>query len=219
LFPTLAVPGIIFLLARTIRRRTFSQEAALLLANVAIFLIWVVGLRVARFGLPVMAMSCALSAPMLTQLLDRSRQVLVFLCVACLLLNAAYCIAGPAQRLVRQLQRHDFSRASYYGYPPIIDGFPPGSRIFDHAGRFWGSMLAGVRLTNSVRRGADTRSADYLLESIPGEPRRGDYILKAGPGDHEDAALQSRGAILLYDRTPKNLFPKVELPWRIYVVP
>jgi hypothetical protein len=205
LFPTLAVPGLIFLLIRTIRRRVFSLEAVLLLANVAMFLFWVVGLRMARFGLPVLAMACALSAPMLTELLARSRLVLLFLCLVCLTLNAFYCVALPAQRLVRQFQRHDWSRARYYGYPPIIDHLPPGSRIIDHAGYFWSSMLAGVNLTNSVQD--------------RGELRSGDYILKAGPRENEDVCLRSEGARVIFDGTPRNLYPKVQLPWRIYRLP
>ena len=202
LFPALAVPGIIFLFVRTIRRRAFSLEAILLLTGLLMFLYWMVGLRMARFGLPVLAMACALSTPMLAELFARSRPVVLFLCVVSLALNAMYCLAGPAQRFWRQIHRHDFSRSAYYGYPPVIDQLPAGSRIIDHAGYFWSSMLAGKHLTNSVQD--------------RGELKSGDYILKAGPQENEDVCLRSEGASVVYDGTPRNLYPKVELPWRIY---
>lgn len=205
LFAALAVPGVLFLLVRTVRRRSRPIGIALLAADVAALILWETRLRVPRFGLPAMALSCALAAPMLQELLERSRRVLIFVCVAGLVLNGFDCLVGPAQRVVRRLERHDWSRAAYYGYPPLIDHLPPGTRVFDHAERVWASMLAGTGLTNSVRYQGDTRS--------------GDYILKAGPDDLEDAALRSGGATLIYDGTPPNLYPKIAVPWRIYRIP
>jgi hypothetical protein len=124
--------------------------------------------------------------------------------VAGLLLNGVDCTIGPAQRLVRRFRGQDWSRQAYYGYPALIDHLPAGTRVFDHAEFVWASMLAGDGLTNSVRYQGATKS--------------GDYVVKAGARDAEDASLSSSGAALIYDSTPANLYPKVAVPWRIYRV-
>jgi hypothetical protein len=202
LFAALAAPGILFMIVQAVRRRTAPWESALLAGTLAALFLWAAELRVIRFSLPVMALSCALAAPLLAELLARSRRALLALCFAGLLMNAAYCLAGPVQRMARQFERRDWSRSTYYGYPPILDHLPPGSRVFDHHNRVWASMLAGAGLTNSARYWGTTAS--------------GDYIVRVGSPGREDAELLSDGAVLLYDAVPPSLYPKVAIRWRVY---
>jgi hypothetical protein len=205
LFAAVAVPGIIFLFVRTMRQRALSLETGLLVANIAVLLLWMDAFRIPRFGLPVMVLCCALAGPMLAQLLERSPRVLISLYLAGLLLNGLFCLAGPTRLLLRRFQSNDWSRAAYYGYPPLIDHLPPGTRLFDHGQYIWSSVLGGHAVTNSVRYNGDIRS--------------GDYVLKTGSPDSEDAGLRSSGATLIYDAIPANLFPNVAIRWRIYRVP
>jgi hypothetical protein len=205
LFAALAVPGVLFMIVQAVRRRTTPLQTALLVGTVAALALWAVHLRIIRFSLPAMALSCAVAAPLLGELLANCRRSLYTLCFAGLIMNAAYCLPGPTQRLVRQVERRDWSRATYYGYPPILDRITPGGRVYDHFNRVWGSMLAGSGLTNSVR---------YW-----GSLKAGDYIVRAGPKMPEDDSLISGGkAELIYDGIPASLYPKVAMRWRVYRV-
>ncbi len=164
LFAAIALPGVLYLVVQVLRRRASPTEKALLLATAAAFLLWDTALlRVLRFGLPVMVLSSALAAPMIKALLEHSRRALMLLFLTGVLLNGLYCLTEPTQRIVHRIQRHDWSRASYYGYPPLIDTLPPGSRILDRSG--WGRsfMLAGVGLTNYVIPQGDLQGADYVV--------------------------------------------------------
>lgn len=141
---------------------------------------------------------------MIQALIEQSRSLPILLFLTGLALNSLYCLTAPAQRIAHRIQLHDWSRATFYGYPPIIDGLPPGTRILDYTG--WGRsfMLAGAGLTN------------YVLPR--GDPRSVDYVVKAGPSDWDDAALRLIGAKLIYDATPPSLYAGVAQPWRVYRV-
>jgi hypothetical protein len=204
LFAAIAAPGVMFLLILILRGRRLSLEAVLLLANGAMLIVWAIRMRVPRFGLPVMALSSALAAPMLKQFVEKFRRLLVSVCIACLLLNDVFCLAGPGLRVVRRVQAHDWSRAAYYGYPPLIDRLPPGTRILNGTPFQWDFILAGAALTNSVRHAGGVGSIDY--------------VVKAGAKSEAEAALSANGATLIYDATPPNLFPKTAQHWRIYRV-
>jgi hypothetical protein len=137
---------------------------------------------------------------MLEEFLRHSRRIVVILFLACVALDDCYCVAGPLQYARLRLHSNDWSRATYYGYPPILDHLPAGSRVLDRHHR--GILLAGAKLTNSVQPLGDIWSADY--------------IAKTGPPDRDDIALQAGGAVLIYNGIPPSLFPKVAVPWRIY---
>lgn len=205
LFAAIALPGVLYLLIQVLRRRASQTETALLLATAAAFLLWDVALlRVLRFCLPVIVLSCTLASPMIQALLEHSRRVSTLLFLMGVLLNGLYCLTEPVQRMVHRIQRHDWSRSTYYGYPPLIDTLPAGSRILDRSG--WGRsfMLAGSGLTNYV---------------VPqGDPRSADYVVKVGPSDSDDSELISIGATLIYDATPPSLFAGITPSWRVYRV-
>jgi len=205
LFAAIALPGALFVMFRILSGRANLKEGALLLATIAAFVLWDTALmRVLRFGLPVLVLLCTLSATMIRSLLVERRRATILLFVTGVVLNGIYSLAEPIQRTAHRIQRHDWSRATYYGYPPLIDQLPPGSRILDRTG--WGRsfMLAGAGLQNYVLAQGDLRSADY--------------VAKVGPRDSEDSALISIGAALLYDGTPCSLYTGVALPWRVYQV-
>jgi hypothetical protein len=195
---------LLFALVRVIRRQASPLEQSLLFAIAAGFLVWALTLlRVPRFALPVLVLCCALAAPMLQAFLSQKRQPVIFLCLAGMLLNGLYCLAEPAQRTLYRISRRDFTRATYYGYPPVIDQLPPGSKILDDTqGGRSSFLLAGAGLANYVLPSGDARSADY--------------IAKDGPVDQDDAAIVSKGAKLIYSAFPRSFYPKVARPWRIY---
>lgn len=207
LFAAIALPGVLFVLLRVIRRGATLLERSLLAGTAVCLALWITTLlRVPRFALIILALCCALAAPMLHALLADARRVIVSLFVIGVSLNALYCLAEPAQRALYRMRRHDFSRSTYYGYPPIIDQLPPGSRIVDLTEGYRSSfLLAGANLRN------------YVLPTGV-NPRSGDYVVKDGAPDREDAVLRSEGTTLLYNATPPSLYPKTARPWRIYRV-
>lgn len=216
LFAAIAVPGVFFLLVRAARRRATTLEGVLLSATASAFVLWdVTLLRVPRFALPIMVLCCALAAPMLQALLKQNLRILILLFLLGVSLNSLYCLAQPAERALHRIQRHDFSRATYYGYPPLIDHLPPGSRIIDRTGGHTSFVLAGTALSNYVlTQGLPLQAPG--LPVIPIDLRGADYVAKAGPLDADDAILRSIGATQIFDGTPPNLWPKSARPWRIY---
>jgi len=204
LFAAVALPGALFLLLRVLRRRARRIDCALLLCAAVSFILWnSVLLRVLRFGLPLMALCCILAAPLLQSMFAKWRRLCTVSLLIGVSLNGIFCLVEPVQRLAHRMQRHDWSRATYYGYPPIVDRLPPGTRILDRTA-WWGKsfMLAGAGLTN------------YVLPE--GDPGSVDYVVKLGPGDSEDAALMAKGATLIYSGIPKSLYPNVAQSWRLY---
>jgi hypothetical protein len=205
LFAAVALPGVLFLLWRVLRRRAEHTDTALLLSTAVVFLLWSsVLLRVLRFGLPVLALCCILAAPMLQCLFSQWRRLCMALLLTGVMLNSLFCVMEPVQRLIHRVERHDWSRATYYGYPSVLDRLPPGTRILDRTG--WGKsfMLAGAGLTNYVLPEGDVGNADY--------------VAKIGPDDSDDAALRALGATLIYSGVPTSLYPTVTPAWRIYRV-
>ena len=205
LFAAIAVPGVLFLFSRLLMLRTGILEGVLLLGLAAACALWnTVLLRVLRFGLPVTSLTCALAAPMIRTLLHHSRRAFVSLILVGGMMNGLCCLATPAQRTALRIRHRDWSRATYYGYPPLIDRLPAGSRILDRTGEGNSFMLVGAHLSN------------YVLPR--GDPQPADYVVKAGPADSDDAALKSGGAALVYDAVPPSLYPKTALHWRVYRV-
>jgi hypothetical protein len=208
LVAAIVVPGILFVLVRVVKRRASVLERVLLISIGVGIAIWaLVFLRMLRFALPILALSCALTAPMLQALLAEARRLPVILFLIGVSLNGLYCFAEPGRRAVNRIRSHDLSRSTYYGYPPIIDHLPPGSRVVDltetHGSSF---LLAGASLSNYVRPAAE-------------EMRSGDYVVRDGAPNPEDATLRSKSAKLLYDAMPPNLYPKTARRWRVYRVP
>ena len=81
-------------------------------------------------------------------------------------MDAGYCLVAPADTLVRRIKGGDWSRAAYYGYPPVIDILPAGSRVLDR-NDIHAFILAGSGLTNSVRALGDVKDMDYFVRSGP----------------------------------------------------
>jgi hypothetical protein len=203
LFPAIAVPGILFLIVQAFRKELSAGKLVLLLGTVTCLFVWLFVLhQIPRFAMPGLAIACAAAAPMLQRLLIHARKVVIILFSAGLALILFFCAAVPAQSLMLRMRMHDWSRATYYGYPPMIDMLPPGSRILDHTGFPTSYPLAGVGLTN------------WVLPQSPLEAVG--YVARMGPEDHEDQELRSRGAALIYNATPRSLHPKNDRPWRIY---
>jgi hypothetical protein len=202
LFAAIALPGTLFLIIRTLRGRGSRREVFLLLGAAAAFVCWdTLLLGYVRFALPVLAIACALAAPMIQAILNQNWRVSAGMFVLGVTLNGLFCLAQPAMRIARRFERHDWSRSTYYGYPPMIDKLPVGSRIIDRTDRM-SFALAGADLTNYVEPEKEMGSADYVAEATD-------------PHSKNPPAI-TQGATLLYDAEPPTLYPKVTLRWRIY---
>ncbi len=206
LFAGIAIPGVIFLIAKGIRRKLSHGEAILLAAVLTSFALWATVLyQIPRFAIPVMAIACAASAPMLQSLLLSVRRIPLTLFLIGVPVTALVCLPVPCQNLWLQFRSHDWSRATYYGYPALIDTWPAGTSVADHTADQSSFQLAGAHLTNAVLRAPDLAAVAYTA--------------KTGPLDPEDALLLTRGATLIYNGVPPNLHPKTAQRWRIYRMP
>jgi hypothetical protein len=206
LFAAVAIPGLLYLALRILIRRATAPEFWLFIVAGIAFILWcTVLLRVIRFGLPVIMMTCTLSAVMLRDLIVHRRRSISCLILGGIVLNGIACVAAPLERTYLQLRMHDSSRATFYGYPPLIDRLPPRTRILDRTGQGAAFTLAGARLSNYVLSQDDLRSAQY--------------VLKSGALDAEDSELHSLGARLIYNGVPRSLFPQVTPSWRVYRLP
>ncbi|MEQ1935748.1 MAG: hypothetical protein ABL962_17970 [Fimbriimonadaceae bacterium] len=108
-----------------------------------------------------------------------------------------------AQRAFLRIKARDFSRSTYYGYPPMIDLLPRGTRIQD---------LTELRRSSFILAGKDL--SNYILP--PGKSGDAELAVKDGVRDEEDAALIRSGAELIYNAVPRSLYPATAHPWRVY---
>lgn len=178
-FATFAMPGVIFAAWSARRRR---PDLRLWLVSLALLLIlwWFLLQKIVRFGLPIFVLAVILSAPFFEVLelrptrLYRLVYVLAFTVTACILMFE------PLYTMTQTVRNHLWTRAAYFGYPPIIDTLKPGSRVLNMGPETLNFALAGSRLTNQVIPSwerpplltADflrSRHVDYIVEKLDGE--------------------------------------------------
>lgn len=177
-FATFVMPGVIFAAWLARRRRPDLRGWLLSLALLLIFW-WIVLQKVVRFGLPVFLFMVILSAPFFEILelgaarLYKLVYVLVFTVTACVIMFE------PLYTITQTVRYHSWSRAAYFGYPPIIDTLRPGSKVLNLASETLNFALAGSGLTNQVIPGWErpspltpdflrSRQVDYIVERLPG---------------------------------------------------
>lgn len=127
-----------------------TQMAVLLW--LVLLLVWVFTMhRELRFGLPVWAFACLLSAPAIALLMKAFPRASAILFVCSISTTCAISSLVPFHDLAGHLLSGRWSRSSTYGYPAFIDELPAGTCILNDTGLPEKDFaLAGKRLTNKV---------------------------------------------------------------------
>ena len=195
-FAAFGALGAVYSLLGLARGRRVAPEIALVAAIAFLSIVWwFVMHRVPRFGLPILAMACALTAPLLDRLLRRSPRGASALLVATLGVTFVVSLLPMALASASQLRGGRLSRAEFYGYPPLLDELPAGSRVANGTrgnGAYQNSVLAGKRLANRVvphYKVPERLSAEWLMEN------QIEYVAVRSDGEARRDALAQRGEI------------------------
>lgn len=144
--------GLLFALYLAATRRVDRFVIGLILIWICLAVVWWFGLqRMPRFGLPLLVLACALSAPLLVYLQDFRSKWLGALLVACLVLTCGISAFVPLRDLGARIKGHAWNRCQIYAYPHLVDQFPPGTKLLNNTGIEEANFaLAGERISNQV---------------------------------------------------------------------
>ena len=153
-----------------------------------LLLVWVFTMhRELRFGLPVWAFACLLSAPAIALLMKAYPRASAILFVCSISTTCAISSLVPFHDLAGRLLSGRWSRSAIYAYPAFIDELPAGTCILnDTLLSEKDFALAGKRLTNKV-----VTAFEAPQELTPGfvSSRNIDYVVQIrSANDMEDSS-------------------------------
>jgi hypothetical protein len=168
-FASLAPLGILFLVAQTIRRTVVPGTRLLLFVLLVSVLAWWFLLnRLPRFGLPILVATCVLIAPLVTELLTYKRRAFEVVLILALTATCAISAFVPFHSLLGRVRTSRWSRADFYGYPPLLDRIPAGECVLNKTRvEEKNFSLTGKNLENCVVPAFETSTpltADFLRE-------------------------------------------------------
>jgi len=169
-------------------------------------------IHITRFALTLLAAVAVASALLCRYFSGKQLVAVNALLTVGVTFSCLACLSVQINRVANRIHTRDWSRAAYYGYPPLIDRLPPGTVIVDTSSdRNLGFQLAGRDLRNRVLT-PGSRLTDADLEHPVFE-----YAVKQGAVDAEERSLR-QSCDLVYDGTPVGIFRKTTVAWRIYRV-
>jgi hypothetical protein len=155
-FATFAVVGVGFAAYRCFGISGSNQASGVtqmvVLLWFVLLLVWVFAMhRVLRFGLPVWAFACLLSAPAIALLMQSYPRASAILFVCSISTTCAISSLVPFHDLAGHLLSGRWSRSAIYSYPAFIDELPAGTCILNDTPLPEKDFaLAGKSLTNKV---------------------------------------------------------------------
>jgi hypothetical protein len=174
---------------------------------------WFVMHRVMRFGLPVWVLGIVLTVPMLMRAAESPQRrwfralVVISVGITCMISSFV-----PLHALLGRIRTSEWTRASYYRYPEIIDKLPAGAVVLNATGASTLNFpLAGRSLSNRVIADLEapaTLSTEFL------QTHAIDYVITTTQSS--ESHEQVPGAILLHKEVVRNGMLDVE--WRIWRV-
>lgn len=203
-FATFVPLGVLYAAYRAARGERRSLTAVLLGGAAIAALVWWFAMhRVPRFALPMLLLSCALAAPLLSRLRERSPRAMELLALVTIATTTAMLVVEPALRVAGYLRDGRPTRAEFYGLPAAVESLPPGARILNLSDRRNNYPLAGACLCNRVlpdftaswwlaRLGRAADGPDYVVASADTLPylapilRRGGFRPLAEARAHDD---------------------------------
>lgn len=142
----------ILLSIRDINNRRLSLRLLFFLLTITLGIVWWFGLRkMPRFGLPIIALSCIITAPLFKLFLAQAYNIMKLLTPASVIVTCIILAFIPAHNLLGQIREGSWQRAEFYQYPSIIDELPNGSVVWNYnAPETMNYPLVGKNLTNKV---------------------------------------------------------------------
>jgi hypothetical protein len=210
-FSTFAAAGAVALILETFRRK---RLALFFLTGVLLSFggFWWMFIHITRFALTLLVAVAVASALLCRYFSGKQLVAVNALLTVGVTFSCLACLSVQINRVANRIHTRDWSRAAYYGYPPLIDRLPPGTVIVDTShDRNLGFQLAGRDLRNRVLT-PGSRLTDADLEHPVFE-----YAVKQGAVDAEERSLR-QSCDLVYDGTPVGIFRKTTVAWRIYRV-
>ena len=208
-FSTFAAAGAVALILETFRRK---RLALFFLTGVLLSFggVWWMFIHITRFALTLLVAVAVASALLCRYFSGKQLVAVNVLLTVGVTFSCLACLSVQINRVANRIHGRDWSRAAYYGYPPLIDRLPPGTAIVDAShDRNLGFQLAGRDLGNRVLT-PGSRLTDVDLEHPVF-----DYAVKQGAVDAEERSLR-QSCDLVYDGTPVGIFSKTTVGWRIY---
>ncbi len=213
-------------LFRTRRSWATAERMALMTGFVILVVLWWIGLRrMPRFGIPLIALSCVLAAPMFALLQRSESAVFRWLLVASCATSCVVSAYNPLHELLGRVRLKRWDRPFVYGYPKQIDALPEGTRLLlfrrlegPHSPLMLADdtffnyfAVAGSRLTNRVihREWLGDPLSQQCLKAA-----KIDYVFESCLSPIEP--LQITGVRICAEGRPKA--PMMMYHWRIYAV-
>jgi len=197
------------------RRSSASQRFFLIIWLTLLIGWWFLQNRVPRFGLPLWVLACVLCIPLFTCVYKSESRILGALLLVSLVSTFAISTFVPVHALLHRIRTRNWTRAAFYGYPPIIDDLPKGSRILNDTGFMTNNFpLAGEKLNNYVIAAADLPK-QLTPEFIASE--KVEYIVQipSESGDGVSVVAPIPPSIAVTDFATSNVNGKL---WRIWKV-
>ena len=173
-FATFVMPGLIF--AAWLARRERPDLRVWLFNFVLLGFSWWFFLnKVSRFGLPLFILAVIVAVPLFEVLELRATRMYRFLYVSVFTITACILAFTPLYSIAQTVRTGDWSRATYLGYPKVIDALPPGSKVLSLCDQGLNFALSGSGLTNRVIPSWEVPTlltADFL------RARQVDYIVE-----------------------------------------
>ncbi len=213
-------------LFRTRRSWATAERMALMTGFVILVVLWWIGLRrMPRFGIPLIALSCVLAAPMFALLHRSESAVFRWLLVASCATSCVVSAYDPFHEMLGRIRLKRWDRPYVYGYPKQIDALPEGTRLLlfrrlegPHSPLMLADdtffnyfAVAGSRLTNRVihREWLGDPLSQQCLKAA-----KIDYVFESSLSPIEP--LQITGVRICAEGRPKP--PMMMYHWRLYAV-
>ncbi len=180
------------------KRRVANRAiAVLLLAWIVMLLFWWFALRHdLRYGMPLWALSCALTAPLLAYFRRLNSIVIRWVLTCSLLVTCSISTLSPLHDILARFRSRNWTRSHYYEYPSVIDQLPTGSRALNR-GYGFNFPLAGKSLTTTVVPGFEAPAdldARYLAAA------KIDFVVESSDVEQHLLDLRKAGGELIYER-------------------
>ncbi len=181
--------GLLFAMFRAGSRRSGTTETILLATWIGLAVVWWTSLqRMPRFGLPLLAVACVLSAPLVVVLQEFAGRGFAMLLVVCVVATCGISAFVPLREIGGRLKNQGWSRSHVYGYPALVDDMPPGTTLLNNTGdRDANFTLAGRKLTNRVI--ADFEVPNPITPAFLAQ-RHVDFVVEAAQPNGEKTSFR-----------------------------
>jgi hypothetical protein len=205
--------GVSFCICVLVKRRGNHVLYVLLIAWLVMLFVWWFALRhYLRFGMPLWAMGCALSAPLLATFHKSNSRSFKWLLGGALLATCTITSFTPAHDLLSRVRNRNWTRSGFYEYPEIIDRLAPGSRVLNTAEPF-NFPLAGRRLSNYVI--PEFELAANLDAATPAGVQA-DYVVQSSEEQQRFVDLSSMRGKVVFDESLRVSDTGKRIRWRVW---